>query len=497
MKIFQLNNTNSLRHINQIFICLILCLGVSCGGSTDSNLDSRAIDKPNVIVIYTDDQGYADLGVQGVVADVKTPNIDHLALNGARFLQGYVTAPQCTPSRAAMVTGQYQQRIGIEDNSDAPISSMTQTLGHRFQTLGYKTGLVGKWHLGISRTSLNWAAAKYPDNVPFDPTKVPEAIKLSHLPANMGYEKVYSGVRNRYLHNYALDGQDKPLSYVLNRDYRLDVVNDAATTFIEQNWQQPFYLHVAHYGPHVPLEAPNVYLDRFPDNMPIRRKYALAMLSAIDDGVGRIIDILNDKNILDNTIIFFISDNGAPLGEDMTDAPISDDREAWNGSLNTPYVGEKGMLTEGGIRVPYIMHWPQKIATGKEINTPVSILDAAYTALKWSGDTNLNELDGMDLVPLLNDTETNISTRPLFWRFFAQKSVRKGKWKYLKAGLEREYLFDMSIEPVEQLNLIDVYPDVATSLRSEYKNWADTMLLPDKNDDISNGLKSRYDLYIP
>jgi len=457
-----------------------------------------ATDKPNVIVIFTDDQGYADLGVQNILSDVKTPNIDKLAHNGVRFTHGYVTSPQCTPSRAAMVTGQYQQRFGVDENRFTPIPSEVKTLGNRFQQLDYKTGFVGKWHLEVAANSNEWAAENYPELQPFKVNKVPLNIRHEYFPDTRGYDDTFFGFSERYWTNFTLSGANKEPSYTAVPGFRLNVISNAAVSFINRNWQTPFYLHVAHYGPHVPLAATQQYLDRFPGDMPERRRYALAMMSAIDDGVGRIIETLEKYQLLDNTIIYFISDNGAPLGDDMTDAPIGDRREAWNGSLNTPYVGEKGMLTDGGLRVPFIMHWPGKLNAGSIIDKPVSALDAAYTALKLAGESDLSELDGIDLMPALSGSSDYLDTRPLFWRFYKQRAVRMGKWKYLQAGIDREYLFDMQSDEHETINLISKHPEIADSLRQTYLQWTTEML---REDDVAAEIEVpfqiRYDNYLP
>ncbi|NCP65663.1 MAG: sulfatase-like hydrolase/transferase [Paraglaciecola sp.] len=457
---------------------------------------SRASQPPNVIIIFTDDQGYADLGVQGQVEDIKTPNIDNLAKNGVLFTDGYVTSPQCTPSRAAMVTGQYQQRFGVDENKFTPLPLETKTLGNRFKNLGYKTGLVGKWHLDIDNNSIEWGAANYPDSVPFKRSDVPLAVRKQFFPDSKGYDDTYFGFSGQYWTTFDQQGRSKKGSYVTNNAYRLDVVSDAATAFIHRNWQSPFYLHVAHYGPHVPLEATEKYLSRFSEDMPTRRRYALAMLAAIDDGVGDVVSQLEKYQLVNNTIIYVISDNGAPLGDDMEDEPITQ-YGTWDGSLNVPFIGEKGMLTEGGIRVPFIMSYPGHIDKGKVVRAPVSTLDAAYTSLKLAGEKALEELDGLDLMPAISGEYDNLNARPLFWRFYKQQAVRLGRWKYLKAGLAREYLFDVSSDRHEKDNLIYLYPEIANQLRVYFEEWSEKMLRPNEDEEIEVPFQRRYDNYLP
>ena len=490
------------RPISSLLSIIVFSLIISgCGGSTSEETGPQlpsSPSKPNVIIIFTDDQGYADLGVQGQENDVKTPNIDQLAHNGVRFTQGYVTAPQCSPSRASMLTGQYQQRFGVDSNDFTPLPLDVETLGERFKSLGYKTGVVGKWNLEIDGNSKEWGRINTPLIVPYDVAKVAMDLKQPYFPDNRGYDDVYFGFNKRFWSTFDLQGKTKTASFVSNEDYRVDVISDAAVAFIERNKEQAFYLHVAHFAPHVPMEATPKYLARFPDeNMPTRRQYGLASISAVDDGVGRIMDTLARFQLLDNTIVYFISDNGAPLGDDMTDAPLTDVSEAWNGSKNTPLVGEKGMLTEGGIRVPFIMQWQGKLNAGSTIEKPVSSLDAAYTALVAAGYTGLSNLDGIDLMPALQKDDNYLNERALFWRFDKQKAIRVGKWKYLQAGLVREYLFDMESVSNEKMNLIQQYPEIAHALKLQYQQWSMGMLRPEEQAEMHLGMQHRYDVYLP
>jgi arylsulfatase A-like enzyme len=477
---------------------------IGCGGSGGDSGEPgnsgppASKTKPNVIVIFTDDQGYGDLGIQGYLNDLKTPNIDQLARNGVRFTQGYVTAPQCSPSRAAMLTGQYQQRFGVDNNDFTPMPLSVTTLGERFKGLGYKTGIVGKWNLEVDGNSKEWAQQNLPAIQPYDLAKVSLDAKKPYFPDNRGYDDVFFGNNKRFWSTFDLQGKSKAGSYITNENYRVDVISDAAVAFIERNKEQAFYLHVAHFAPHVPMEATPSYLARFPnESMAIRRKYALASIAAVDDGVGRIIDTLSRYQLLENTIVYFISDNGAPLGDDMFDAPINDANEAWNGSKNTPLVGEKGMLTEGGIRIPFIMQWQGKLNAGSTIEKPVSSLDASYTALKAAGYAQLSELDGIDLMPALKSDDSYLNERALFWRFDKQGAIRVGKWKYLQAGLVREYLFDMESATNEKTNLIQQYPDIADSLKQQYQQWSMGMLRAEEQAEMHAGMQHRYDAYLP
>jgi arylsulfatase A-like enzyme len=453
--------------------------------------------QPNVIVIFTDDQGYADLSVQEALDDVYTPNIDALANNGVRFTNGYVTAPQCSPSRAAMLTGQYQQRFKMDENQHIPMTTEVETLATKFKSVDYATGMLGKWHLEIQNNSLEWGQQNYPQMSPFRVDQVPFEEQLDYYPHRRGFDEMFAGYSYKYLRNSSMKAERIDTEYYFDSTFRVELVNQMSLSFVDKYWRKPFFLYVSPYAPHVPLEATQKYLDRFPGDMPERRRYALAMMAAIDDGVGGLVSKLKNYNLLDNTIIVFLSDNGAPLADDMTDAPIADRREGWNGSRNDPFTGEKGMLTEGALRVPFIMHWPNRIAAGSVIDTPVSALDVGYTAVKEAGVESLNNLDGVDLMPLINGDSREFDERPLFWRFYFQRAIRKGNWKYMQAGIQREYLFDMTQSEPERVNLINSYPDIADQLRDEYWRWANEMPRPEPLVEIPKPFANRVDLYLP
>ena len=239
--------------------------------------------------------------------------------------------------------------------------------------------------------------------------------------------------------------------------YRLDIQSDAAVSFIDRHKDEPFFLYLAYYAPHVPLEAPPKYLNRFPQDMPTRRRYALAMMAAMDDGVGRIRERLKEHGILENTMFWFISDNGAPLKIHKQDLPISHRGGGWNGSLNTPMRGEKGMLSEGGIRVPF---------------------DVGVTAMAVAGEGIPSDFDGVNLMPNLRGEAGGDPHEALFWRFWNQTAVRKGDWKFLKFGDKREMLFHLGRDPEETNDVINDHPEIAANLKRELRAWADELRIP-------------------
>lgn len=445
------------------------------------DLDERA----NILVIFTDDQGYADLGVSGILADVDTPNIDQLAADGIRLTSGYSTAPQCTPSRAGLLTGRYQQKFGLDDNTNTPLPLDEATLANRLQDAGYATGMAGKWHLEIDVNSKE-----------FDASKLSLDERTPYFPDSRGFDDVYFGYTTTWWTNFDLAGNTVPIAYRKNLDYRLDVTTDAGLAFIERHKQEPFFLYMSYYAPHVPLVATEKYLSRHENVASNRRKHALAMISAIDDGVARLRQNLEDNGLSDNTLIFFISDNGAPLGLHKLEKPIDDHTGIWDGSLNEPWLGEKGMLAEGGIRVPYLVAWPDNLPNNTVLDDGVSTLDVAATSLAAAGLGEIDEMDGENLLPYLRGENFELENRPLFWRFWNQTAIRKGDWKYLSAG-DREYLFDLSNNH-EHENLITRNPGVAAQLKTELRDWSNELHRPGipPAKAIAGQEKAWYDFYI-
>lgn len=455
--------------------------------------------KPNIIVIYADDLGYADLTCQGSAGDVQTPNIDLLAKGGIRCTEGYVTAPQCSPSRAGLLTGRYQQRFGFDAIADGPLPLSEITIANRLSKAGYVTGQVGKWHLEPNPATLKWVKKNIPGAKPQNGryNKIPDSMLIPYMPGARGFDQYYTGYINSYRANYGLKGNLlKPGGEnIVQAGYRLDIQTDAALQFIQRNHQKPFFLYLAYFAPHVPLEATRKYLDRFPGKMPERRRYALAMISAMDDGVGRITTLLREYGIDDNTVIIFASDNGAPLGITKEDVPVTSARGIWDGSLNDPLLGEKGMLSEGGIRVPFIIRW-SKLPQGVLFTRPVSSLDIASTALSLAGLKKTKDMDGVDLLPYLTGRKTKAPHAYLFWRFWDQSAVRSEKWKFINAGNKAAYLFDMKKDPEERNNLISREPAVAKKLRRKLQDWTKGLMppgIPYKN--LNNQESGWYDHY--
>ena len=432
-----------------------------------SELQSGEISQPNVIVIFTDDHGYTDLSCQEIRQDIRTPNIDSLATGGIRMASGYVTAPQCVPSRAGLISGKYQNRFGVESNGVALDGfNLQQTLARRLKQAGYATGMTGKWHLGE------------PDEI-----------------VNHGFDDVYYKNSNQPgWSNFSLDGEDRIPGKEDAQGYHLDICSDAACAFIRRHKDQPFFFYCAYRAPHVPLDAPKKYLDRFPGPMPERRRQCLAMMSAVDDGVGKILATLRQYQLEENTLIFFMGDNGAPLKIYKLDEPGSG--AGWDGSLNDPLNGEKGMLSEGGIRVPFAVYWKGKFASGQTYDHPVISLDVAATACALAGLPDDPTLDGVNLVPFLTGENKSPPHETLYWRWIAQSAVREGKWKYLRGG-KREYLFDLESDKEEKHNLISSEPEIADRLRSKLVAWSEELQPPGvETKAMSTTWEDYYDFYL-
>ena len=455
-------------------------------------------DRPNIIMVFTDDWGYGDLGVFKKLKDVKTPHLDNLSQQGVLFTDAYITAPQCSPSRAGLLTGRYQQRFGFDTIPDCPLPLSQSTIADRLKSAGYVTGMVGKWHLEPNSISLNWARKHQPDGIHGRRVRVRRDLAMPYFPQARGFNEFFMGHSRRYWSNFDLTGKD------LKRDgqsideprFRVDVQTDAGLAFIRRNKSNPFFLYLAYYAPHVPLEAPEKYLDRFPGKMPERRRTGLAMINAVDEGVGRIMKLLRDEGIADNTLIMFTSDNGAPLGahtgQVMADIlPVDKPGPAWDGSRNDPLTGEKGMLAEGGIRVPMIWSWPARLPKGKTVSDPVISLDMTASALSVARVSDRSELDGVDLVPFLTGNVEKLTERDLYWRFWNQAAIRSGDWKYITTGNGREFLFNLRRDKELHSVLVEQQKRAA-AMRAKLSHWTDQLRPPGLPSAKPNGQETRW-----
>ena len=341
--------------------------------------------KPNIIVIVADDQGYADLGIQGG-KDIPTPHIDSIAKHGVRCSNGYVSGPYCSPTRAGLLTGRYQQRFGHEFNpggasasGDLGLTLSEKTLANRLKAAGYATGMVGKWHLGS-------APKFHPMQRGFDEYFGFLGGAHSYLEVGAGRDAVLRGT--------------EPVDKV---SYLTDDFAREAVAFIDRHHSQPFFLYLPFNSVHNPMHATAKYLDRFASIKDERRRTYAAMTSAMDDAVGAVLDKLDETKVADNTLIFYFSDNGGP--------PV-------NGSNNGVLRGNKAQTLEGGIRVPFFVQWKAKLPKGVVYEQPVIQLDIAPTALAAAGVTIGTEakLDGVNLLPYLAGENKTAPHEALYWR---------------------------------------------------------------------------------
>lgn len=463
-----------LRSVNLTLLSLFL-------GLQSKGIAETPAEKPNIVVILTDDWGWGDLGAYNSLSDVSTPNLDRLAKEGVLFTDGYVTAPQCAPSRAALLTGRYQQRFGLDRIGLGPLPPDEITLADRLGAAGYVTGMVGKWQLEPNSNDLTWARNNRPDLISGGKISSlpPEAIS-PYLPGKRGFQYFHCGEFHRYFTNFDKAGADSSPDGQWKQDaeFRVDVQTDAALAFIEQQHKKPFFLYLSYFAPHVPLEAPKKYLERFSSSLPERRQYGLALMSAVDDGVGRILEALDRAGLRDQTLIIFTSDNGAPLGAQQDKPmdnilPVNKPGPAWDGSRNDPFRGEKGMLSEGGIRVPFILSWPGVVAGGKVYRHPVSTLDIAATGIAAAGLPQVPTFDGVDLIPYISDIKSEKPHEELFWGFWNQVAIRSGDWKFIETGDNTKLLFDLSNDKEETRNVIAKNPQKAEELRRKLYLWKD------------------------
>jgi arylsulfatase A-like enzyme len=420
---------------------------------------------PNLLVIMTDDQGYADVGFNGG-RDIPTPHLDAIAAAGVRFTSGYVTYSVCSPSRAGLLTGRYPQRFGHERNpawqpgNPATGLPLTETLLPAvLGRVGYVSGLVGKWHLGAHPRFHPLARGfdEFFGHVGGGARYFPEELTLTE-PAEARDEGESYRLRMRRGH--------EP---VRTTRYLTDEFSDEAVRFVERHHDRPFFLYLAYNAPHTPLQATEEHLARFPHIAdPKRRTYA-AMVSAVDDGVGRLMAKLRELGIEDDTLVFFLSDNGGPTRDNASD--------------NRPLRGQKGSPWEGGFRVPFAAQWPGRLPAGLVYDHPVSSLDifATIAALAGAPADPERPLDGVNLLPHLTGERKDAPHEAIYLRMHDRGSfaVRAGDAKLvIPARGEAPQLFDLGPDRAESRNLAAERPDVLARLERLRAAWSAQLVPP-------------------
>jgi arylsulfatase A-like enzyme len=414
--------------------------------------------RPNIVVIVADDMGYADVGFQGN-RDIPTPNIDALARGGIRFSDAYVSGPYCSPTRAGLLTGRYPQRFGHEfnpvGNPESGLPLGETTMADRLKAAGYRTALFGKWHLGS-------AAPLHPMERGFDEF-------FGFLGGEHSYFEAMPATGGP-----VFDGR-KPTEKM---GYLTEELADRAVGFIERNRSQPFFLYLAFNAVHTPMHATEKYLSRFANIADEQRRTYAAMLSAMDDGIGRTMAALRAAGLEESSLIFFFSDNGGPTMPTTT----------VNGSSNAPLRGSKRQTWEGGIRVPFVVQWKGHLAANKTESRPVIQLDVLPTALAAAGVKIRPDwkLDGVDLLPFLTGKAAGTPHDALYWRLGGTMAIRKGDWKLVKTSegalgavadparlsdLSDAELFNLKDDIGEQTDLTSKHPEKAKELAAVWQKW--------------------------
>ena len=418
------------------FVCILTL--ISCSSINDS--------KPNIIIILADDAGYSDFGFMGS-DEIKTPNLDQLALDGVIFNNAYNSASVCSPSRAGLLTGMYQQRFGHECNLDSDVNNSFDpnqiTIAEALKTEGYTTGLIGKWHLGD---------------------------KTQNHPLKNGFDYFWgfiSGARNYFydpneVNRNSIRNVVENYSQTNFEGYLTDVLGEKAIRFIDKNNQSnnPFFLFLSFNAPHTPMQAKEEVLEKFKDNP--RQVYA-SMMWSMDEAIGHVIDALKENNQYDNTIIYFLSDNGAAMS---------------NNASPFPYKGWKGNQFEGGIKTPMIMTWKNKIKSNTQFDGFISALDIFITSLEVSNvnDDLMANADGKNIMNYLNDN--TIQNENLFWRKDKMATVRSGNYKLIKLNDTSTVLYNIENNYFEDLDLKLKEPSVHDSLFKLLLAWEDRLIDP-------------------
>ena len=438
---------------------LPLCLLLFASSSLDAE------PRPNILILLADDLGYADIGAQGC-RDIPTPHIDSLAKNGVRCTSGYVTSCMCSPSRAGLMTGRSQSRFGHEINwegngpsGEKGLPLTEKTFPQIMKAGGYRTGIVGKWHLGNE----------------------------AHFhPLARGFDEFFGflGGSHDYLTDWRADNLLQRNHDMIgatskkpdDSKYLTTVLGNEAAAFIHRNKFGPWFLYVPFNAPHTPKQATAALLARFAHIADENRRTYAAMVSGMDDAIGTVLDQLRKDGIEDNTLIVFLSDNGGPLER--------------NGSLNTPLSGEKGTMFEGGIRVPFLVQWRAKLPAGKTYDRAVSSLDLLPTALAISGTASPKEIvfDGVNIVPFLTGERADDPHEALFWRMSYRRiwAVRAGDDKIVMQAQGKAphptsktpRLVNLADDLKELTDLTAKNPARASELRARYEAWNATLPAP-------------------
>ncbi|HEX3870576.1 MAG TPA: sulfatase-like hydrolase/transferase [Pirellulales bacterium] len=441
---------------NRRWLSLIASLGLLSAATSVF----AAARQPNVLIIYADDLGWGETGVQGC-KDIPTPNIDSIANSGIRFTNGYVAATYCSPSRAGLMTGRYPTRFGHEFNAVARTSGLSlkeTTFADRLKALGYATACVGKWHLGGDASS-------------------------DYYPVKRGFDEFYGTLNNTpFYHPTQFVDSRKSLDIQKIEDedfYTTDAYADRAVDWIAKHKDQPWFLYLPFNAQHAPLQAPQKYLDRFPNITGEKRKTFAAMMAAMDDATGRVLDTVRKIGQEENTIVFFVGDNGGPTASTTSQ----------NGALR----GFKMTTFEGGPRVPFFVQWKGKIASGQVYDNPVLNLDILPTCVTAAGgavERSWN-LDGVDLMPYLTTAKAGKPHHTIYWRYGEQWAIRDGDMKLVvsKGGSGKPELYDLSRDIGESNDLASAESAKVAELQKKWDIWSAEQAEPTAKDNPNKQTK--------
>ena len=427
-----------------IFLYTLLAWSTSLFAQT---VKPNAITRPNIILILSDDAGYADFSFQSSRL-IPTPHIDRIAAEGAKFTNGYVTGAVCCPSRAGLLTGVNQAEFGQvynyvqgvqynipKDSFGIPLNQ--KLVGDYLKQLGYATGIVGKWHEGFSH--------------PFHPNQRGFDYFWGFL---WGSSPYFTGLAKMVEHN----GNTVPADSI---PYMTDAIGEKSMQFIEANAQQPFFLYVSFNAPHTPMQAKPELLAQYKTRFNSEgRALNAAMTHSLDENVGKILGKLEELHLLENTIVIFTNDNGGQVTHSFAD--------------NYPLRGMKSDVYEGGIRVPMAAMWKSHIKAGTVFYKPVTTLDFLPTFLKAAGarPESYRQLQGKDLVEQITNPQKNSSNRPLYWYVAKNKgALRLGDYKMVFLPGKQPELYDLANDIGETKNLYESKPDIAQTLHTLYKDW--------------------------
>lgn len=414
-----------------------------------------ANDRPNVLIIVSDDQGYVDAGFQGS-KQARTPNLDQLAATGVRCSAGYASHPFCSPTRAGLLTGRYQARIGhefnpvydpLDENEGLPLSEQA-LLPQLFEAAGYRTGWIGKWHLGASE---------------------------KHLPWNRGFGETYGFIGgghqflnwkpNNFQYSLPLYRNGKKTDEV--PEHLTVQFGREAANFIESHKSEPWFLYLAFNAPHTPHQPTEARELEFMSIKQQNRRRYLAQLSLMDDAIGEALNKIEETGQTKRTLVFFFSDNGGPVQ---------------SGANNGKLRGAKGDVYEGGVRVPFIVRWPEKLPSDVNFDKPVISFDIFCTAIAAANISPPKDLhlDSVNLLPYLNGENKNSPHEYLAWRNAAKKTVgiRQGEWKLVRNEKSALELFNLAEDPSEKVDLANSNSEDLTRLTKTLQTWESEMISP-------------------